>query len=108
MEKDPSREKEAFSTLIDHPPVKLLTESSRIIGNFWCANASIWKRLLDTLKAKALCFVALEVARWYGIQRIVACTINVDEGVLISEWVAIFEIKTGGPFEGHELFQSNS
>jgi hypothetical protein len=102
VEKDPSREKEAFSTLIDHPQVKLLTESKGTIRNFGCANASIWKRLLNTLKTKAFCSVTLEVGWGYGIQCIVACTL--DEGVLVSEWVAIFEIKTGGPFEGHELF----
>jgi hypothetical protein len=53
VEKDPSREEEALSTLIDHPQVKPLTESKRTIRSFRCTNASIWKRLLDTLETKA-------------------------------------------------------
>ncbi len=63
MKEDPDKEKEALSTVINHPTVPFLPESFRLVDsrNRWDGGIES----LEALKATTLCLVALEVC-WLG------------------------------------------
>jgi hypothetical protein len=67
VKEDPAKEKEALSTLVNHPAVPFLLERMRLVGRRGCRDGGI--ESLEALEAAMFRLVAPEVC-WLGRVRI--------------------------------------
>lgn len=79
VEEDPDGEKEALSTLVDHPEVPLLLECSRFVGGHGLGSGHVGP--LKSLETPALCLVALEMCGLGSVGIIIEVGVCVERGL---------------------------
>lgn len=79
MEEDPDGEKEAPSTLVDHPEVPFLLECSRFVGGHGLGSGYVGP--LKSLETPALCLVALEMCGLGSVGIIIEVGVCVERGL---------------------------
>jgi hypothetical protein len=79
VEEDPDGEKEALSTLVDHPEVPFLFECSRFVGGHGLGSGHVGP--LKSLETPSLCLVALEMCGLGGVGIIIEVGVCVERGL---------------------------